>query len=96
MPKKFGLAVPDRTKQARSTLQLWELKESGGGGGVRSERARELKEEEKEDGCSGLHGRDPSTVHSSVVRGRSLARAPFQRSLTSVLAADGRRTNERS
>jgi len=35
LPKKFGLAVPDRTKQARSTLQLWELKESGG---VRSER----------------------------------------------------------
>ena len=94
LPKKFGLAVPDRTKPARSTLQLWELKESGAAECGAS--AREQKEEEKEDGCSGLHGRDPSTVHSSVVCGRSLARPRAFPEIIDLGVGGGRPTNERT
>lgn len=95
LPKKFGLAVPDRTKQARSTLQLWELKESGG---VQSERARASRRRRRRrtGALAYTAGTRPPFIPPSFAGARSLARAPFQRSLTSVLAADGRRTNERT
>jgi len=91
LPKKFGLAVPDRTKQARSTLQLWELKESGG---VRSERARV---EGGGEGGRVLWLTRQGPVHRSFLRrSRALARPRAFPEIIDLGVGGGRPTNERT
>ena len=77
LAQEVWLGRPGSDKAARSTLQLWELKE------------RRARRRARSNLASASPDR-PFTRLQARPLARSPARAPFQRSLTSVLA-DGRR-----
>ena len=89
LPKKFGLAVPDRTKQLVQLCSFGSLKRA-----TAEERRASRRERSNLAYAVGFCQSRPTVRPFTHLQARPLARsparAPFQRSLTSVLA-DGRR-----